>query len=98
MYASEKTESEPMTVSTTLKNIVGEISGNVILTNRRQGPAPSIWAASYISCGTPCRAARKMIMRVPPIVPHSETMATDGMAQVLDCSQAGPWMPITASR
>src|SRR5260370_36590872 len=90
MYASEKTESEPMTVNTTLKNIVGEINGNVMLTKRRQGPAPSMWAASYISCGTPCRAARKMIMRVPPIVPPSETIATAGMAQLVDCRQAGP--------
>src|ERR1700730_15164709 len=98
MYASENTESEPMIVRTTLKNIVGEISGSVMLTNRRQGPAQSILAASYISCGTPCSAARKMIMRVPPIVPHSDTMATDGMAQYVDCSQAGPWMPTNESR
>src|SRR3954452_26131 len=98
MYASEKTDSEPMMVSTTLKNIVGEIIGSVMLQNLRQAPAPSISAASYISWGTLWRAARKMIILLPPMVPQSATIVTDGIAQVPDWSQAGPSIPTMLSR
>ena len=37
---------------TRLKKIVGEIIGTVTFQNRCQRLAPSMWAASYNSCGT----------------------------------------------
>jgi hypothetical protein len=42
----------------TLNKMIGLIIGIVILRSRCQGLAPSSAATSYISFGTPCRAAR----------------------------------------
>ena len=64
--ASEKTFSAAMMPSTRLKKIVGETSGSVTCRKRAQAPAPSISAASYISCGTPCSPARKISIVLPP--------------------------------
>ena len=81
-----------------LKKIVGEIIGSVTCQKRCQALAPSIDAASYSSCGTPCRPARKTIIRLPPMPPHSAMITSDGIAQMVLCSQRGPSMPTRLSR
>ncbi len=43
---------EPITVTTTRKNVVGEIMGRVMRMSFRHAPAPSISAHSYSSLGT----------------------------------------------
>jgi hypothetical protein len=80
-----------------LNRIVGEISGMVICRRRAAGPAPSISAASYSSFGTPCSAARKMIMRPPPTLPHSEIRIIAGITQVRLVNQSGPLTPMNES-
>ena len=47
------------TLITSRKKVVGESSGNWMLQNRRQGPAPSMAAASISDLGMDCRPARK---------------------------------------
>src|SRR5689334_19003856 len=98
MYATEKTESAPITETTRLKKMVGEIIGTVTFQKRCQALAPSMWDASYSSCGTPWRPARKTIMRLPPAVFQSERITSDGIAQVVLWTQDGPSMPIRLSR
>src|SRR5215216_5304523 len=98
MYATENTESAPITEITRLKKIVGEIIGTVTLMNRCQRFAPSMWAASYNSCGTPWRPARKTIILLPPAVFQSERITSEGTAQVVLWTQGGPGTPIRPSR
>ena len=83
---------------TRLKKRVGEIIGTVMEKKRWIAPAPSISAASYISFGTPCSPARKMIIVLPPTAPQSATRISDGRAEAGSASQRGPWMPTWASR
>ena len=44
---------------TSRKKVVGDSSGNCTVQNRRQGPAPSIAAASIRLFGIDCKPARK---------------------------------------
>jgi len=44
---------------TSRKNVTGERSGKIMLQKRRQGPAPSMAAASISDFGIDCRPARK---------------------------------------
>ena len=46
---------DPITAMTTLKKMVGEIMGMVILKKRWKELAPSMEDASYSSSPTPCR-------------------------------------------
>ena len=55
---SVKSWKAPIICSTNRKKVVGLISGSVTLRKRCQALAPSVLAASYSSCGTPCSAAR----------------------------------------
>lgn len=48
-----------MTFMTIRKKKVGDSNGNVIVQNRRNGPAPSMAAASMSEWGTACRPAMK---------------------------------------
>ncbi len=64
-----------MVSSSTLKNSTGEIIGSVMFQNRRKGPAPSISAASYSSCGTCLSPARKMTIGAPNCQTVSATRA-----------------------
>src|SRR5574343_492885 len=47
------------TLMTSKKKAVGESSGNTIVQNRRQGPAPSMAAASMSDLGMDCKPAKK---------------------------------------
>src|SRR5262245_7593154 len=98
MYATEKTDSAPITETTRLKKIVGEIIGTVTFMNRCHRFAPSMWDASYSSCGTPWSPARNTIIRLPPAVFHSERITSEGTAQVVLWTQGGPGTPIRLSR
>ena len=67
----------------------GEIKGSVTLRKRAQRPAPSNSAASYNSCGTPCRPARKINMVLPPIAPHIAMMIKPAIAHCGSRNQPG---------
>src|SRR3981189_3229387 len=73
-----------------LKKRVGEIIGSVICQKRSRVLAPSIDAASYSSCGMPCRPARKMTIMLPPMAAHSATSIRAGRAQLGSLNQPGP--------
>src|SRR6267143_3096598 len=90
MYATEKTDRAPIVESTTLKKIVGEISGTVTLRNRCHALAPSILAASISSEGTAWSPARKTTIRLPPAVFHNDRMTSDGNAQAVLWTHGGP--------
>src|SRR5574343_1633293 len=47
------------TLMTSKKKVVGESSGHTIVQNRRQGPAPSMAAASMSDLGMDCKPAKK---------------------------------------
>ena len=55
----------PITVTTSKKKIVGDISGNVMWRRRFQPRAPSTFAASYSSALMLTSPARKIVMSYP---------------------------------
>src|SRR5258708_40024222 len=90
MYATENTDSAPIVETTTLKKMVGEISGTVTLRNRCHALAPSILAASINSDGTAWSPARKTTMRLPPAVFHNDKMTSGGSPQAGRWTHGGP--------
>src|SRR5690242_13684514 len=83
-----------MQASTELKKRVGEIMGMVTCQKRRSAVAPSMDAASYNSCGMPCKPARKMTIMLPPIAPHSATRPRLGSAHDGSVNHNGPLKPV----
>ena len=62
IYTWSNTCKEPISDIRVTKYVVGPIIGTVILKNFCTEFAPSIVAASYKSCGTPCKPARKIVI------------------------------------
>ena len=94
---SVKASTRPKSPAT---SAMGRISGSVIWNRRREKPAPSTWAASWMSCGIDVRPAMRITVASGRIrhtwMVMTEPMASQGTPSHM-YQPAGPMSPRASS-